>query len=118
MQGTETTGGAGAAQVKQVSGLVARRSAALVAACLAGLLRQIGRDGSAAPMRPTTIAVDGGLFEHYQAYRGYLRQYLDQLLGKRVSCTLRSGTYQPHSGASQPTLWRLRNRQRLAVSLH
>ena len=73
-------------QVKQVCNLVARRSAALVAACLAGLLKQIGRDGSAARMQPTTIAVDGGLFEHYQAYRGYLQSYLDQLLGRQVSC--------------------------------
>ncbi len=65
---------------------MARRSAALVAACLAGLLKQIGRDGSSALMQPTTIAVDGGLFEHYQAYRGYLRTNLDQLLGRQVSC--------------------------------
>ncbi len=73
-------------QVKQVCNLVARRSAALVAACLAGLLKQIGRDGSSTRMQPTTIAVDGGLFEHYQAYRGYLRTNLDQLLGRQVSC--------------------------------
>ena len=73
-------------QVKQVCNLIARRSAALVAACLAGLLKQIGRDGSGSRMQPTTIAVDGGLFEHYQAYRGYLRANLDQLLGRQVSC--------------------------------
>ena len=72
------------AQVKQVCHLVARRSAAVVAACLAGLLKQIDRDGVHTPMAPTTIAVDGGLFEHYQAYRGYLREYLDQMLGKQV----------------------------------
>ena len=41
---------------------------------------------SSARMQPTTIAVDGGLFEHYQAYRGYLRTNLDQLLGRQVSC--------------------------------
>ena len=72
------------AQVKQVCNLVARRSAAVVAACLAGLLKQIDRDGVHMPMAATTIAVDGGLFEHYQAYRGYLREYLDQMLGKQV----------------------------------
>ena len=70
--------------------LVARRSAALVGACLAGLLKQIDRDGTHVRMQPTTIAVDGGLFEHYTAYRGYLRQYLDQLLGKQVSCPARA----------------------------
>ncbi|CAK0735824.1 hypothetical protein CVIRNUC_000645 [Coccomyxa viridis] len=72
-------------RVKQVCHLVARRSAAVVAACLAGLLQQIDRDGAHTPMAPTTIAVDGGLFEHYQAYRAYLREYLDQMLGKQVS---------------------------------
>lgn len=36
-------------------------------------------------MQPTTIAIDGGLFEHYTAYRGFLREYLDQLLGPEVS---------------------------------
>ncbi|CAL5225298.1 g8097 [Coccomyxa viridis] len=76
-------------RVKQVCNLVARRSAALVAACLAGLLKQIGRDGSSTRMQPTTIAVDGGLFEHYQAYRGYLRTNLDQLLGRQVSAMVK-----------------------------
>jgi hypothetical protein len=35
-------------QVKEVCLMVSRRSAALVAACLAGLLRHIGRDGRCA----------------------------------------------------------------------
>ena len=86
-------------QVKQVCNLVARRSAALVAACLAGLLKQIGRDGAGPRMQPTTIAVDGGLFEHYQAYRGYLRTSLDQLLGRQVSCptALTMSASSPHA---------------------
>ncbi|CAL8467150.1 g6686 [Coccomyxa elongata] len=71
--------------VKEVCVMVSRRSAAIVAACLAGLLRHIGRDDSGGPMQPTTIAIDGGLFEHYTAYRGFLREYLDQLLGPEVS---------------------------------
>ena len=82
--GARRQGSVRTAQVKQVCHLVARRSAAVVAACLAGLLKQIDRDGTHTPMAPTTIAVDGGLFEHYQAYRGYLREYLDQMLGKQV----------------------------------
>lgn len=63
---------------------MARRSASLVAAALAGLLRQMDRDGLAAPMQRTTIVIDGGLFEHYMAYRGYVREYLDLLLGPEV----------------------------------
>lgn len=35
-------------------------------------------------MQPTTIAIDGGVFEHFGAYRGYLREYLDLLLGPEV----------------------------------
>lgn len=37
-------------QVKEVCVMVSRRSAAIVAACLAGLLRHIGRDGRCAHM--------------------------------------------------------------------
>ena len=46
---------------------------------------QMDRDGSTGPMQRTTIAVDGGVFEHYAAYRGYLRDYLDRLLGPEVN---------------------------------
>lgn len=89
-------------QVKQVCNLVARRSAALVSACLAGLLKQIERDGVSSRMEPTTIAVDGGLFEHYQAYRGYLRTNLDQLLGRQVSCP---SSLMPYAPAPHASLW-------------
>lgn len=50
--------------------LVARRSAALAAAATGGLLRVMGRDGKHIAMQPTAIVVDGGLFEHYTAFRG------------------------------------------------
>ena len=93
-------------QVKQVCGLVARRSAALVAACLAGLLRQIDRDGLHMRMQPTTIAVDGGLFEHYTSYRGYLREYLDQLLGRQVSALAIRYIRRASAGESSVS-WRL-----------
>lgn len=36
-------------------------------------------------MQATTVAVDGGLFEHFDAYRGFLREYLDLLLTPEVS---------------------------------
>ena len=93
--------------MKQVCHLVARRSAAVVAACLAGLLQQIDRDGAHTPMAPTTIAVDGGLFEHYQAYRAYLREYLDQMLGKQViyACHQRPNPGQVRSVRPPWCLW-------------
>ncbi len=46
------------------------------------------RDGAGAPMRRTTIAVDGGVFEHYTAYRGYVRAHLDKLLGAQARAAM------------------------------
>ena len=62
--------GAACEQVREVCHLVARRSAALAAAATGGLLRVMGRDGKHIAMQPTAIVVDGGLFEHYTAFRG------------------------------------------------
>lgn len=50
----------------------------------------MGRDGSGGAMAATTVCVDGGVFEHYTAYRGYVRAYLDLLLGPQVrACSVR-----------------------------
>ena len=53
-------------------------------------------------MQATTVAVDGGLFEHFEAYRGFLREYLDLLLTPEVSHLLADASslfalVQPHS---------------------
>ena len=45
---------------------------------------QMERDGSGDAAPATTICVDGGVFEHYTAYRGYVRAHLDRLLGPEV----------------------------------
>ena len=50
--------------------LVALRGASLAAAATGGLLRVMGRDGKHTAMQPTAVVVDGGLFEHYAAFRG------------------------------------------------
>ncbi len=31
------------------------------------------------------MAIDGGLFEHFDAYRGFLSEYMEQMLGPEVS---------------------------------
>ena len=64
--------------MKYACWLVANRSARLLATAVAGLLRHTGRDD---PVVPTTISVDGGVFEHYLAYRKYLATALGWLIG-------------------------------------
>lgn len=49
---------------------MALRGASLAAAATGGLLRVMGRDGKHTAMQPTAVVVDGGLFEHYAAFRG------------------------------------------------
>lgn len=46
---------------------------------VAGLLEHTGR---ADPVLHTMISVDGGVFEHYLAYRAYLRAALGWMIGK------------------------------------
>ena len=58
--------------------MVAQRSARLLAMAVAGLLEHTGR---ADPVLHTMISVDGGVFEHYMAYRGYLRTALSWMIG-------------------------------------
>lgn len=68
----------GGLQVQQACRLVAQRSARLLAMAVAGLLEQTGR---ADPVLHTMISVDGGVFEHYLAYRQYLRTALSWMIG-------------------------------------
>ena len=64
------TSPAGRKQARDVCHLVALRGASLAAAATGGLLRVMGRDGKHTAMQPTAVVVDGGLFEHYAAFRG------------------------------------------------
>ena len=72
--------------------IVAERGARLAAAGIVGVLMKIGRDGSdVAPLSndsshhfrqyKTSVAVDGGLYEHYPKFRKYMHEAVNELLG-------------------------------------
>ncbi|KAK9823412.1 hypothetical protein WJX72_002562 [[Myrmecia] bisecta] len=67
---------------KSVAALVSTRSARLSATAISAALRQQKRDTGSAR---TVVAVDGGVFEHYTAYRQQLRNALEDLLGKAAA---------------------------------
>eukprot|EP00884_Botryococcus_braunii_P020274 jgi/Botrbrau1/6930/Bobra.0215s0009.1 len=64
--------------VKEVCHMCAVRSARLCAMAIASLLQQMGKD---CPGSRVGITVDGGMYEHFKAYRGYVHQGLVDLLG-------------------------------------
>ncbi|KAL6838724.1 hypothetical protein ACP4OV_031438 [Aristida adscensionis] len=70
--------------VVEICDIVARRAARLAAAGLAGILKKLRRDCSAAEQR-SVIAIDGGLFEHYTKFRECLESTLCELLGEETS---------------------------------
>ena len=72
-------------QVQEICHLVGQRSGRLVAAGLAALMRQMGRDGSHGPPKRTVVGVDGGIFRHYPQFREALQQGLVDLLGQQVA---------------------------------
>ena len=62
-----------------------QRSGRLVAAGLAALMHQMGRDGSDGPPKRTVVGVDGGIFRHYRQFREALQQGLVDLMGQQVA---------------------------------
>ena len=70
--------------VRAVCHLVARRSARLLAVAIASLLVQAGRVGGEAPL-DTAVAVDGGVYEHWGAYRRFVEAGLVDALGSRAA---------------------------------
>mmetsp|Transcript_20658 Transcript_20658/g.52433 ORF Transcript_20658/g.52433 Transcript_20658/m.52433 type:complete len:508 (-) Transcript_20658:442-1965(-) len=69
--------------VKEVCEIVALRSAQLTAMALSALLTHTGWAAAAAAgaPAPTTIAFDGGVYEHFGAYRATLADWLRRLVG-------------------------------------
>ena len=76
-----------------------QRSGRLVAAGLAALMQQMGRDGSDGPPKRTVVGVDGGIFRHYPQFREALQQGLVDLLGQQVANKVR--------GRGAADLWRV-----------
>lgn len=76
--------------VKELCQLVRRRAARLAAASTVAVLRHAGLDTGT---RPVTVAVDGGLYEHYAEYRDDMDAAMRELLGEAagsVRCVLQS----------------------------
>lgn len=73
--------------VREVCGLVGLRSARLAAAGCAAILTRMGLRGSSERI---LVAVDGGLYEHYDGYADKMLAALRELMGPgaRVETTL------------------------------
>jgi hexokinase len=67
--------------VVEICDIVTERSARLAAAGIVGILRKVGRDDR---RRRSVVAIDGGLFEHYAAFRECLEGTLVELLGEEA----------------------------------
>ncbi|TYH53433.1 hypothetical protein ES332_D09G100800v1 [Gossypium tomentosum] len=76
--------------IVQLCDIVATRGARLSAAGLLGILKKMGRDTiKEGEKQKTVIAMDGGLYEHYEEYRNSLENCLKELLGEEVFKTIK-----------------------------
>lgn len=83
--------------VVELCDLVTERGARLAGAGVVGILKKIGRDGSATGGRlkndpgrgrRTMVAMDGGLYEHYPKFRKYLQETVSSLVGEEVAANV------------------------------
>ena len=61
--------------------IVATRGARLSAAGILGILKKLGRDNG---NQKSVIAMDGGLFEHYEKFRNAMQNAMEELLGEEA----------------------------------
>lgn len=70
----------------ELCNIVATRGARLAAAGILGILKKLGRDTFRdGETQRAVIAMDGGLYEHYTAYRECLESTLKELLDDEVA---------------------------------
>ncbi|KAI3932376.1 hypothetical protein MKW92_010311 [Papaver armeniacum] len=75
--------------VVELCNIVATRGARVSAAGILGILKKMGKDTvKEGEKQKTVIAVDGGLFEHYTAFRSCLKSTLNELLGDEAAHTV------------------------------
>lgn len=68
--------------VVKLCDIVATRGARLSAAGILGILKKLGRDTlKDGEQQKSSIALDGGLFEHYTKFRNSMESSLKELLG-------------------------------------
>ena len=68
--------------IVELCNIVATRGARLAAAGIYGILKKVGRDTLSS--QKTVVAMDGGLYEHYDKFRECLESTLKELLGDQV----------------------------------
>ncbi|KAL7595153.1 hexokinase-3 [Lactuca sativa] len=83
--------------VVKICDVVTRRAARLAAAGIVGILKKIGRDGTAGitsgrvksgksgKMRRTVVAIEGGLYLSYRIFREYLNEAVAEILGEEIA---------------------------------
>ncbi|KAL4589223.1 hypothetical protein LXL04_002128 [Taraxacum kok-saghyz] len=76
--------------VGEVCNIIATRGARLAASGILGILRKLGRDTvTNGETTKTVIAMDGGLYEHYTKYSECMENTLHELVGDKVSDTIK-----------------------------
>lgn len=70
----------------ELCNIVATRGARLAAAGIVGVLKKVGKDAlKDGEKQRTVVALDGGLYEHYNEYSKCMENTLRELLGEEVS---------------------------------
>ena len=69
-------------QVKQVSMLLMRRSARLLAAVVAGILQHLQRDK---PWQHNVVMADGGIFTGFTPYSGLVEEAITEMYGPELA---------------------------------
>lgn len=65
---------------------IAKRGGRLAGAGIIGILQKMEEDSKGLIFgKRTVVAMDGGLYEHYPQYRGYLQEAVTELLGSEIS---------------------------------
>uniref|UniRef100_A0ACD5XFK6 Uncharacterized protein n=1 Tax=Avena sativa TaxID=4498 RepID=A0ACD5XFK6_AVESA len=100
--------------VVKICDIVTRRAARLAAAGIVGILKKLGRDGSAGaasssgrtrdqPKR-TVVAIEGSLYQGYPVFKEYLDEALVEILGEEVARTLTLRVTEDGSGTGAALL--------------
>lgn len=72
--------------VVDVCETIAKRGGRLTGAGIVGILQKMEEDSKGVVFgKRTVVAMDGGLYEHYPQYRGYLQDAVTELLGPELS---------------------------------
>jgi hexokinase len=100
--------------VVKICDIVTHRAARLAAAGIVGILKKLGRDGSAgAPSssgrtrdqpKRTVVAIEGSLYQGYPVFKEYLDEALVEILGEEVARTITLQVTEDGSGTGAALL--------------